>query len=84
VGACTHFQPADLAAAAQAALESSGIPESDWENQRYGWGSNEPTAHFRAVYMESTRRNGQWILTKLDRRKEPLEESFLGLKRVVD
>ncbi len=81
-GACTHFQPADLAAAAQADLEKSGLDPAAWEGIRYGWGTNEPTSHFRALYMETCRRNGQWVLTRLDRRKEILEAERLGLKRL--
>jgi len=79
-GACDHFQPADLAGLAEDHLKAKAVPEELWEGSRFGYGAGGGSGPFRAVYMEVERKNRNWVVVKLDRRKEDLEPGDAGFK----
>jgi hypothetical protein len=77
-GACDHFQPGDLASLAEAYLKGKSIPEERWEGARFRYGAGGGTGPFKAVYMEVERKKGNWVVVKLDRRKEELDPADSG------
>lgn len=85
IGNCDHFGPAEFAAAAEADLRARGIPESEWNGRRFTWGGQlTESKYFKGLSMGLLRRDGQWVVTAIDRSKTPLEESRLGLREVSE
>ncbi len=56
-------------------LRERGIPESQWPGLRFRWSENLSESMWASVILEIERRGEQWIVTRLDRRKEPVEET---------
>jgi hypothetical protein len=83
-GACDHFQPGDLANLAEEYLKGKAVPEERWEGSRFRYGAGGGTGPFKAVYMEVERKKGDWVVVKLDRRKEDLAAGDAGFKIVRD
>jgi hypothetical protein len=81
-GACTHFQPADLIALAETHLRASAVPAPDWEGKRFRWAGAIDSPPFTGLVMECKRKEGNWVLTKLDRRKDGVDGEVLGLTEV--
>lgn len=77
-GDCTHFQPADLIALAEGRLRETGIPETDWEGRRFRWAGPIDSPPFTGLVMECKRKSGDWVLTKLDRRKDGVTADETG------
>ncbi len=83
IGNCDHFGPAEFAAAAEADLRARGIPESEWNGRRFIWGGQlTESKYFKGLSMGLLRRDGQWVVTAIDRSKTPLAADQLGLKEV--
>jgi hypothetical protein len=83
-GACDHFQPADLAKLAEDYLKGRSIPEERWEGSRFRYGAGGGSGPFKAVIMEVARKKGNWVVVKLDRRKEELAGADTGFSVVTD
>ena len=79
-GACVHFQPADLTALAEKHLRETGVPESDWEGRRFHWGGEIDSPPFNALVLQCARKNGDWAITKVDRRKNGIALEETGFK----
>lgn len=79
-GACDHFQPSDLAALAEGHLKGKSLAPERWEGSRFGYGAGGGSGPFKAVYMEVERRNGGWVVVKLDRLKTDLAPADAGFK----
>jgi hypothetical protein len=83
-GECDHFQPADLARLAEAYLKEKGLPPQAWEGTRFGYGAGGGSGPFKAVITEVERRQGNWVVVRLDRKKVELAEGEAGFKVVRD
>ncbi|MDQ3002780.1 MAG: hypothetical protein M3Y08_16150 [Fibrobacterota bacterium] len=83
-GACDHFQPADLTRLAEEYLNGKAIPPDRWEGSRFGYGAGGGTGPFKAVITEVERKKGNWVVVRLDRRKEELAPDNAGFKVVRD
>lgn len=81
-GACDHFQPADLARLAEEYLTGKGLPPEKWEGTRFGYGAGGGSGPFKAVITEVERRQGNWVVVRLDRKKTELAEAEAGFKVV--
>lgn len=81
-GECDHFQPADLARLAEAWLGERGIGPERWEGSRFGYGAGGGSGPFLAVITEVERKQGNWVVVRLDRRKTALEPADSGFKVV--
>lgn len=79
-GKCVHFQPADLVALAEKHLREAGIAESDWESRRFQWGGLIEAPPFNALLLQCVHRQGNWIITKIDRRKNGITPDEAGFK----
>lgn len=59
-------------------LRERGIPPEKWSGLRIRHSENTPNAAgWKSVVIEIERRNGEWIVTNIDRRPDPVRE--LGL-----
>jgi hypothetical protein len=76
---CDHLGPEEFFAMAEAALREQGIGAERWSGAKFRHGENLDGGMWASVVMEAERRGDQWIVTRLDRRKERLPDSETGL-----
>lgn len=81
-GACTHFQPADLIALAEKHLHEEGVAAEQWEGKRFRWAGPIDSPPFTGLVMECKRRDGNWVMTKIDRRKDGVTAEETGFGEV--
>jgi uncharacterized protein (DUF2237 family) len=78
--ACDHKGGPELIEMAERWLRDRGTPGESWNGLRFRWAENLEGGMWASVIVEIERRGEQWIVTRLDRRKEPLAETgFLPL-----
>ena len=77
---CDHAGPQEVIAMAEELLRSQGAePEP---GVKFRWAENHD-GFFASAITEVERRGEQWVVTRLDRSKEPLPEEEVGLKRLA-
>ena len=81
-GKCMHFQPADLIEMAEKHLREAGISEPDWEGRKFHWAGPIESPPFTGLVLECKRKEGGWVLTKLDRRKNGVTAEETGFREV--
>lgn len=79
---CDHIGPPELIQMAEDELRSRGMAEPDWRGTRFRHGENLTGGMWASVLLEIERRGDQWIVTRLDRNRESLPESELGLRHL--
>lgn len=72
---CDHKGGPELIAMAEQHLRTANVPEADWAGRRFRWSENLTDSMFASVIVEIERRGGDWIVTRLDRNREPLPET---------
>ena len=72
--ACDHKGGPDLIEMAEAYLRKDGVPEVRWPGLRFRWSENLEGGMWASVIVEIERRGEQWIVTRLDRRAERVDE----------
>jgi hypothetical protein len=71
--ACDHKGGPELIEMAETWLREQGrAPQPD---MRFRWSENLDGGMWASVIVEIERRGEQWIVTRLDRRKEPLADT---------
>ena len=75
---CDHVGPVELIEMSESLLRERGLTPAP--GMRFGFGENLPNGMWASVVTEIERRGEQWIVTRLDRKKEPLPETELGLR----
>lgn len=78
---CNHLGPIEIMQMAEERLHAEKVPESQWNGLVFGWGENVTGSQWTSVYTEIERRGESWVVTKIDRRTEPIGMDE-GLKRV--
>lgn len=73
--ACDHKGGPELIEMAEAHLRAAHVDESQWPGRRFRWSENLNGGMWASVIVEVERRGEQWIVTRLDRRAEPLEQT---------
>ncbi|MBV8519469.1 MAG: hypothetical protein JO197_18905 [Acidobacteria bacterium] len=73
--ACDHKGGPELIEMAEAHLRREGIPASQWPGLRFRWSENLDGGMWAAVIVEIERRGEQWIVTRLDRKQEPVDNA---------
>jgi hypothetical protein len=73
--ACDHKGGPELIEMAEAHLRKDGVPESRWAGLRFRWSENLDGGMWASVIVEIERRGEQWIVTRLDRRSEPVTDA---------
>lgn len=71
---CAHSDPPDIMRKAEVWLRESGIPESEWTGKKIRHAENTPGAMWESVIIDIERRGAEWVVTKIDRRPDPLDE----------
>ena len=77
---CEHAGPHELMDMAERHLD--GVPHEEWPGRRFRWAENLEGGMWASVVLEIERRGGQWIVTRLDRNKEPLTEPECGFREL--
>jgi hypothetical protein len=80
---CDHLQPQDVMMQAEEWLQRNGIGRERWGGARVRHGENTPDGMWASIVMELERRGDEWIVTRLDRNREPIAERDCGLQVVV-
>jgi hypothetical protein len=60
-------------------LRAQNIEPSSWTGLRFRWAENLTDAMWASVVVEIERRGEQWIVTRLDRNKEPVAATGFSL-----
>lgn len=77
---CDHKGGPELIEMAEEHLRGRGVEPAQWPGLRFRWSENLTDAMWASVVVEIERRGEQWIVTRLDRRAEPVENTgFLPL-----
>ena len=64
-------------------LRGQGVDEALWPGRSFRWSENVTGGTWASVILEVERRGEQWIVTRIDRSPEPLEERETGLREVI-
>jgi hypothetical protein len=73
--ACEHKGGPELIELAEEHLRSAGVPEAQWPGLRFRWSENLDGGMWASVVVEIERRGENWIVTRLDRKHESLDET---------
>lgn len=73
--ACDHKGGPELIEMAEADLVARGIDAAHWSGLRFRWSENLDGGMWASVIVEIERRAEQWIITRIDRRAQPLTET---------
>lgn len=61
-------------------LRDEGIPENAWPGSKFRFAQNLPGGMWPSICVEIERRGDQWIVTRLDRNKGPVDEAQTGFR----
>jgi hypothetical protein len=76
--ACDHIGPAELIDMAEAHLRERAIAPAS--GMRFRWSENPVDGMWASIVTEIERRGEQWIVTRLDRNREPLPADETGFR----
>ena len=80
---CDHLGPHEIIELAEAHLRAAAVPPGQWAGLRFRHGENLIGGMWASVVTEIERRDEQWIVTRLDRRAEPIAQSETGLSAIA-
>lgn len=72
---CNHIGGPELIEMAEEHLRRAAVPRSSWIGRSFRWSENLTEGMWTSVVLEIERRDDQWIVTRIDRSREPLEET---------
>ncbi len=61
-------------------LRSQAVPQEAWPGSRFRFTENLEDSMWASVCVEVERRGEQWIVTRLDRRREAAPETETGFR----
>ena len=79
---CDHLGGPELIELAEKHLRENGVPPETWPGLRFRWAENLSDSMWASVIVEIERRGKQWIVTRLDRNREPLPTDETGFRAV--
>ena len=72
---CDHIGGPELIEMAEQHLRERGVSPAQWPGLRFRWAENLTDGMWASVAVEIERRGEQWIVTRLDRNREPLDDT---------
>ncbi|MGH9419710.1 MAG: hypothetical protein ACRD3J_07040 [Thermoanaerobaculia bacterium] len=75
---CDHIGPPELIDMAEAHLRERMIESAN--GMRFRWSENPPDGMWASIVIEIERRGEQWIVTRLDRNRQPLPLDETGFR----
>jgi len=78
---CDHKGGPELIEMAEQHLRNEGVPAAS--GMRFRWAENLDGGMWASVIVEVERRGDQWIVTRLDRRKDSVEEWETGFRSLA-
>jgi hypothetical protein len=79
---CDHAGGPELIEMAETHLRAGDVPPERWPGLRFRWAENLTDSMWASVIVEIERRGEQWIVTRLDRNREPLPTAEAGFKAI--
>ena len=77
---CEHKGPLELMEMAEEHLAAT--PRDTWPGTRFRWAENVEGGMWASVVTEIERRGDEWIVTRLDRSAETLDEAETGFRQL--
>ncbi|MGN6184606.1 MAG: hypothetical protein ACTHQM_13235 [Thermoanaerobaculia bacterium] len=71
---CDHIGGPELIEMAESHLRETNVPESEWPGLKFRWSENLSESIWASVILEIERRGEQWIVTRIDRNREPVAD----------
>ena len=72
---CDHIGGPELIEMAEQHLRERGVSTAEWPGLRFRWSENLTGGMWASVVLEIERRGEQWIVTRLDRNREPVDDT---------
>jgi hypothetical protein len=72
---CDHAGGPELIEMAERHLRDTSVPVGRWPGLRFRWAENLTDSMWASVVVEIERRGEQWIVTRLDRNAETVQET---------
>jgi hypothetical protein len=72
---CDHKGGPELIEMAEEDLRRRNVDPAQWPGLRFRWSENLEGAMWASVVVDIERRGEQWIVTRLDRNREPVAET---------
>jgi hypothetical protein len=79
---CDHLGPPDVIELAERDLRARGVDATEWNGIVYRHAENTPDGMWGSVVIEVERRDGEWIVIRLDRNRDALDHGQTGLERI--
>jgi hypothetical protein len=79
---CEHVGGPELIEMAEEHLRKRGIPQSAWAGSKFRYTENLTEGMWASVWLEIERRGDQWVVTRLDRRRESAAATETGFKQL--
>jgi hypothetical protein len=77
---CDHSDPPVVMERAEEWLKERGVPREEWSGMRIRHSENTPNAKgWKSVVIEIEHRDGNWVVTDIDRRPEVLTDVGLSV-----
>ena len=77
---CDHIDPPEVMERAEKWLHDKGIPREKWSGMRIRHAENTPDSQYwKSVVTEIEHRDGNWIVTGIDRRPDVLTDEGLSI-----
>jgi hypothetical protein len=77
---CDHIGGPELIEMAEKHLSKQGLAAGSWPGLRFRWSENLTGGMWASVVVEIERRGDQWIVTRLDRNRDPLPSGETGFQ----
>ena len=81
--ACDHVGPNELIEMAERDLETRGIAREEWPGLRFRWTENTDGGFWTSVILEVERRDGDWVVTRIDRSADRQPDDEVGFRLVA-
>jgi hypothetical protein len=72
---CDHIGGPELIQMAEQHLRETAVPAESWAGRRFRWAENLEGGMWASVTLEIERRGEQWVVTRIDRSPDRLEET---------